>query len=1077
MAKWKNALLISTIVAPVAFGAAPLGDALASAKKSVPTTTDVKVHKFVANAEGSTLSGDEKTNYYWGNGSVGTSDATDDNPFTNSTQTASEGITWTQAQRTGYEFTAYNLPEYTDGATQKNKLISFPKTITVAGEKVAVPTDKPVISDDFIPGSTTVRWSDVIKPVKQVATATSDDDSVNAAKHQEQGNKGNSKVNPYALQWVGTDAELALLQGAGYATSGPEAVNPSTGIATFNDLATANSKDSDGNKNSGNWLIVETSAAPDVSEKAVPIVLSLPMMDPKATNADDDDDYWFDGTSHALNLYAKDYSVTGDLTVNKIDSNTNTEVAGAYFGLFHVTDAEATAFNAAVKELTDAAAGGTQYADEAAAEAAFAKLETAAKSTAPVVDPYEYTEMSDGTKSYKFAGLVPGETYKLIELATPTADYIQDFDVKSITIDPVSEGTGDTDATEDGTASYTGGKVDVTNFENNVDKQIRIAGVTSGVGPYEQEPGDKVQGIDRGQDFEWIIKGDLPKVGVEKLTTYTINDTIPYQTNWLTGTISVDGLTGPLFSMEHLRDGKKLDVTVGDTGSGLAYDNWGGDDDFAADDTLTRDNVSLTGNAANIAAALTDEQVAKIFGTGVTKATLTDAIVNNWIKTNVQIKGVSSIYDWTDDKRTTTKDTRTPGEMTIDFNTADSRLLLQYLASASTDADPQIDVTLNARANSAAQADAIKNHVELVVNGNVDSSTKTDDVETFDAGWELVKKNGSGEALAGAKFDLAVNIPGGDSDAAVAKRDALLNNFYDGKASNGDGTVVYGSDDDTKQKPITIDGKQTTVQALWEQMYYAAATSEQFLADDTLNTTVIWNDDTTYPTKDEKKAAIVATAYTGDYDPETDSVSDANSSTNLRDRLVSMMDAGDYQSPAEGGSGTLYFMHKDAVSGAAEPEMDMGATGVVMGDVIWTPVAAWATTHVTAADGYLQYCGLAAGDYALIEREAPSGYQLGGETVYLGQDTAAGVAGTKFDHAVLFGLGSADDTTVKNPYNGKNSGKIDGLPTSDDIQFVNYQKSIFPLVGGLGTLFAVIAGLLAMGLALLKRKKDMKNEA
>ena len=46
-----------------------------------------------------------------------------------------------------------------------------------------------------------------------------------------------------------------------------------------------------------------------------------------------------------------------------------------------------------------------------------------------------------------------------------------------------------------------------------------------------------------------------------------------------------------------------------------------------------------------------------------------------------------------------------------------------------------------------------------------------------------------------------------------------------------------------------------------------------------------------------------------------------------------------------------------------------------------------------------------------------------------------------------------------------------------DMIVENYEKSIFPLVGGLGTLFAVIAGLLAMGLALLKRKKDMKNEA
>ena len=69
------------------------------------------------------------------------------------------------------------------------------------------------------------------------------------------------------------------------------------------------------------------------------------------------------------------------------------------------------------------------------------------------------------------------------------------------------------------------------------------------------------------------------------------------------------------------------------------------------------------------------------------------------------------------------------------------------------------------------------------------------------------------------------------------------------------------------------------------------------------------------------------------------------------------------------------------------------------------------------------------------------------------------------------------------PASGVINGKAD-IPAdpnnpkdTDDIQIINYEKSIFPLVGGLGTLFAVIAGLLAMGLALLKRKKDMKNEA
>ncbi|WP_274598445.1 hypothetical protein [Weissella confusa] len=39
MAKWKNALLISTIVAPIAFGASPLGDALAQARPGSKNVT------------------------------------------------------------------------------------------------------------------------------------------------------------------------------------------------------------------------------------------------------------------------------------------------------------------------------------------------------------------------------------------------------------------------------------------------------------------------------------------------------------------------------------------------------------------------------------------------------------------------------------------------------------------------------------------------------------------------------------------------------------------------------------------------------------------------------------------------------------------------------------------------------------------------------------------------------------------------------------------------------------------------------------------------------------------------------
>ncbi|MBJ7621370.1 hypothetical protein HAU13_01120 [Weissella confusa] len=62
MAKWKNALLISTIVAPIAFGASPLGDAFAQADR--PSSTNVQVHKMETTTDGT-----DSQNVLWGSGS------------------------------------------------------------------------------------------------------------------------------------------------------------------------------------------------------------------------------------------------------------------------------------------------------------------------------------------------------------------------------------------------------------------------------------------------------------------------------------------------------------------------------------------------------------------------------------------------------------------------------------------------------------------------------------------------------------------------------------------------------------------------------------------------------------------------------------------------------------------------------------------------------------------------------------------------------------------------------------------------------------------------------------------------
>ncbi|MBC6498101.1 hypothetical protein H7R52_00715 [Weissella confusa] len=81
----------------------------------------------------------------------------------------------------------------------------------------------------------------------------------------------------------------------------------------------------------------------------------------------------------------------------------------------------------------------------------------------------------------------------------------------------------------------------------------------------------------------------------------------------------------------------------------------------------------------------------------------------------------------------------------------------------------------------------------------------------------------------------------------------------------------------------------------------------------------------------------------------------------LRAMLVSMTESGQYQ---ENGQNTLFFMHKDATTGEPMAEMQFNASGStdIMGDVIWTPVQAWATTHYTAPSGKKIYAADASSD-------------------------------------------------------------------------------------------------------------------
>ena len=1016
MAKWKNALLISTIIAPIAFGASPLGDALAAPKDARPDTTPVILHKQI------TSDANNSNTEFWGNGHANS----DANPFVGTDGTQKNN--WKSAGA-GYEFTAYQIPTKLDDGT---KLITFAKGSN----------SKPTISSEAIDagklqvGGTDLKWSDVIEVVAQPVTGTN--------KYHDESNENTDYVIQYSLMIDAQYQDVFANWAKTNLTTKVTDTTDSTGAAQFDGTAGNGAALSN-----GNWVILETGvpSSAGVTTKQQGMVVSLPMMDAYSIANDEkktgSDNYWFGSAeagyaANVLNLYPKDFADKSDVSVLKTDSKSGEKLSGFGYTVFVASAAKAADIQAEItkdvkanetvrKSLTD---------QETAGQVKSVKAEVV------TVDGQTPKIMLDPTTDLTVGS---DDSYFIVESSVPAAadddtKYLLDATIQQMIFDEASDNEKLTATTP--TIAFHDAVWDVNNYKPGIDKSITIGSGadTDTAGQGTKDGGDTTNGVDRGEDFVWNIVSDLSVDASDYNKKYEIDDTIPYQTNWSAAKVAVAGIDD-VFELQHILP---TPSNGGLTGHAITYGN--------------NDNPSTTGGTANGALNSAYLKLTVPNGTYAKLANVTDAktildaagvtddtTLQTFLNTNVTVSGVSSKYHFDDKNRVAIKDA--DGQLTIAVQ-EQGRELFSALAAAQTDTTKRVmNIALTAHANSAAQASTdITNKVDFDVENNYDVSTDKDTVKTFDAGWEIVKTDGNNEPLAGAGFDLAVEIPDGTTQADKVKRAALLNNFFHGDISQGQyaGQDVY--DEGLKDKAVTVDGKQTTIGALWEGMFLDAAKSDQFKTG--YNTSGLTSD-----------ADIKALAYTSGA---------TASGASLYDELLSMMTATDYETD---GQNVLYFMHKDAESGAFMPEMDM-SSNAVMGDVIWTPVRAWATTHVTGADGYLQYCGLAAGTYALIEKTAPEGYALIDNEVKLGNET--------YEHAETFTLGSGAQGD-KNGGSGVINGEVN-LPgatpqATDDIQIKNYQKSMFPLVGGIGTLFAVIAGLLAMGLALLKRKKDMKNES
>ena len=1090
MAKWKNALLISTIVAPAALGAGPIGSALADAVNSIgtkPTKTDVTITKMLNTQS-------KQDNYYWGNGL-----SLSENGDTTSFATA-DG--WKKAGA-DYEFTAFRLPTNVikgqpyltgDKPTVSNAYIVDDATI-YAGDgtnhfgSYDEATDTYTVDaedrDDYAAATgtpyasiATMKWSQAIGVEEPAAQA--DGGPINAAGTAKSAYtfeltlNGATEISEFQ-DYLGNDAANKGNMGTGDDTTKPgyQLKTGDDSTLTFQDLA------------DDEWVIFETNNPSGSSkvEMAVPMVLNLPMVQP-------DGKAWFgnttDGTK-AINLYPKDFILNGDLTVHKQDVN-DAPVAGADFILI---DGLAAGAADGIADVAAAITAGTKYnvgTVDNPVEKTIVEMDTAetiallTKSVAnggfglTIVDPdgvdggNKYVTTAAGTGEATFTNIKPDYTYYTMETNTPEGyDEIGTIQQIQTTTDVKDE----YDVNEDGKVYFTGGKYSVRNLPTTIiDKKIAVDSQmdTNSNTPSSStdmqifQDNDFVTGVSRGEHFQYKVDaafdkyltgnvqpGDNTLANQNGYNKFVIDDTFDPAidiTSFQIGT-TVNGVYTPLYLVDLTVDGKDQSVDGGFSGAGGSY---GAtiydltqpkvDDKYVDVSSELAPYITITGTAAQYS--------------NPNSQTITGTPGNLQVSLTPAVNGASDTIE--------------------DFsgNTVAQKFVSMLTQSGTSYSTGSVTLVMNAQTNSAAAVGQLNNNAKLTsqtVNGT--PHTPSDDSKTFNAGWEFVKTDADSEALEGAGFDLSRKLASGEQ---LTQKDRLLN-----EASGIMNLRNEGGD--------LTDAAITALAKLAAQF----------------GTETDWYLGANGGTQDEQDLHTALVTYLG---LSADDQKVVANQTPVAEAMVDVLN-GQLALIQAGRATDLYFAHLDE-NGLPVVSMTMTKE---MGDVLWTPYKTLATTHFTNDQGYFQYCGLAMGPYTLTETVVPSGFdKVADIDFFIGdQDLMAGITVTNNQIDLTTNPYTASDEKTKEKsaawiktataFNNANSGATkfgllndkwsdDAITGTDDtdnlvdlaeegkvVQIKNYEKSIFPLVGGLGTLFAVIAGLLAMGLALLKRKKDMKNEA
>ncbi|QNN75780.1 hypothetical protein H9L19_02645 [Weissella diestrammenae] len=623
----------------------------------------------------------------------------------------------------------------------------------------------------------------------------------------------------------------------------------------------------------GQWIIFQTlreNENPDLqSTLSVPIFLNLPMLNPMATSIKDQH-YYFDNAATPLHIYAKQYD-PAEVKVTKKNANDGSSMAGAQFLMVRVSDWQnnLVGLNQLIKQVIPEINADPKHSKQIMTKYLGSFVGPKGNplwSIASTDKSGVALFTSENTEGYN----VPeaGEKYYISEIHAPdgymvdmihSSDSVSGYeDIHEVECQKIRDPNGGYE-----TSAIIG--VGATEFQDfdvpTVDKAVKVNDRTFGL--HQANSGDDSEGVARGNNFQWLINTEINR-NIETWSQFDLFDTTPYATNWSDMQVALTYRDAknvlqriPLYAIEQhffQRDATGIAHLEHATGHGLFY-------------------------STNPAGAVVNGQyIPYVPEVAPTIKPLDSSLPSD---ATVEISGKTSYYQMTTDGRTI--DTAHKPENGFALMRTNGALrqwlsakMYQLLADGIQPDSCQLEWTIDAFANTAAQAGDLVNSVELRYATEYEHGVDTDRTHTFVAGWEIAKTNGTPKishqrivnGLAGAGFNLAYRVT---------------------------------------PKNLTT---------------------------------------------------IIANCYDAQHYPNYQNTASLSELEQLKKDVLA------------GKPRWVYFMHLDVKN--EQPMVNMTTTDHdAMGDVIWTLKSENATTHLSGQDGYLQYCGLASGDYELIETTAP----------------------------------------------------------------------------------------------------------